>query len=24
VADGLRTPLEPRYLRRPDAEEAVR
>jgi len=23
-ADGLRTPLEPRYLRRPDAEEAVR
>jgi tRNA threonylcarbamoyladenosine biosynthesis protein TsaB len=23
-ADGLRTPLEPRYLRRPDAEELVR
>jgi tRNA threonylcarbamoyladenosine biosynthesis protein TsaB len=24
VADGLRTPLEPRYLRRPDAEEVAR
>ena len=24
AADGLRMPLEPRYLRRPDAEEVAR